>query len=327
MTDGDGLDELAAAATDGDRDALTELVRRIQHPLYRLALQFLGHPHDAQDATQEILIRLVTRLATFEGRSTFMTWTYTVATRHLLRTRKRLVETSVRGPVPFGELLDRGLAARDYTTDTAEYRMLCDEVRISCTYGMLLCLTRPLRAAYLLGDVLGLTDVDGATICRTTPAAFRQRLARARRTIRQVIDNRCSLVDPANPCRCGRQIQAGLDLGILDRTSLPLATHPRQPGDAVERRRLDTIADQIDIAVAIGELYRADRFAAPAQVWASPPTGLPRPDRRHCHPGLASFGEAQTGEAGRPNSGNSSGSGKPVMLAIWSPAVARTMMP
>lgn len=261
------LNDLAAAAIDGDRDALTELVRRVQHPLYQLALQFLGHPQDAQDATQEILIRLVTRLATFEGRAQFMTWAYTVATRQLLRTRKRRVESSVRGAAPFAELLDRGLAARDFTTDTAEYRLLCEEVRISCTYGMLLCLTRPLRAAYLLGDVLGLPDTEGAAICEITPAAFRQRLARARRTIRHVIDNRCGLVNPANPCRCGRQIQSALHLGFLDRDRLTLTRHPRRPGDTAERRRLDTVADQIDTAVAIGELYRADRFAAPAQVW------------------------------------------------------------
>lgn len=191
-----------------------------------------------------------------------MTWAYTVATRHLLRTRKRLIESSVRGPVEFGELLDRGLAARDFTTDAADYRLLCHEIRISCTYGMLLCLTRPHRAAYLLGDVLGLPDVDGAAICDITPAAFRQRLARARRTIRQVIDNRCGLVNPANPCRCGRQIQSALDHGILDRTTLPLATHPR-----IEQPRLAALAEQVDTAVAIGELYRADRFAAPTAVW------------------------------------------------------------
>ena len=261
------LDELAFAAIDGDREALTALVQRVQHPLYQLALQFLGHPQDAQDATQEILVRLVTRLATFEGRSQFMTWAYTVATRQLLRTRKRLVESSVRGAQPFAELLDRGLAARDFTAEEAEYRLLCEEVRISCTYGMLLCLTRPLRAAYLLGDVLGLPDTVGAEICETTPAAFRQRLARARRTIRYVIDNRCGLVNPASPCRCGRQIDAALNLGLFDRANLALAAHPRRPGDAIERRRLDALADQVDTAVAIGELYRADRFAAPTQVW------------------------------------------------------------
>ena len=84
--------------------------------------------------------------------------------------------------------------------------------------------------------------------------------------IRHVIDNRCGLVNPANPCRCGRQIQAGLDVFYLDRANLPLARHPRQPDDT-SRQTLDTLANQIDVAVAIGELYRAGRFAAPAQIW------------------------------------------------------------
>src|SRR5918996_1393979 len=92
------LDGLARRAGEGDRDALRELVRESQHPMYRLALRFLGNPDDAQDACQEILIRIVTRLGTFEGRSKFTTWAYTVATRSLLRTRKRMVESSMHGP-------------------------------------------------------------------------------------------------------------------------------------------------------------------------------------------------------------------------------------
>ncbi|WP_158220652.1 RNA polymerase sigma factor [Kineosporia sp. A_224] len=277
---GPSLDDLAAAATRGDDAALAELVRQVQHPLYRLALRFLGDPHDAQDATQEILARVVTRLSTFEGRSAFMTWAYAVATRHLLRARRRAVEASVRGPVPFGTLLDAGLDDRDFTAEEAEYRQLCEEVRISCTYGMLLCLGRDQRAAYLLGDVIGLTDAEAAPILDVTPAAFRQRLARARRTLRAVIDNRCGLVDPANPCRCGRQIRSGIEVGYLDRARLPLSTHARTSGDGPARARLDAVlaaraADQIDTAVAIGELYRADRFAAPPQLWEHLRTRLP----------------------------------------------------
>ena len=68
------LDGLARRAAEGDRDALTDLLREIQHPMYRLALRFLGNPDDAQDACQEILIRIVTRLGTYEGRSKFSTW-------------------------------------------------------------------------------------------------------------------------------------------------------------------------------------------------------------------------------------------------------------
>jgi RNA polymerase sigma factor (sigma-70 family) len=264
--DGDAeldLDELARRAADGDRDALSDLVRGLQHPMYRLALRFLGHPHDAQDACQEILIRIVTHLGSFEGRSKFTTWAYTVATRTLLRTKKRFVESSVQGPEQFAAFLDAGMGDVDPTIEEAEYRLLCEEIRISCTYGMLLCIPRPQRAAYLLADVIGLTDVEGADVLGCTRAAFRQRVSRARRTLRYVIDNRCGLVDPANPCRCDRQITASEEAGILRRDDLPLAEHRREE----VRVWIDPVAKQLDDVVAIGDLYRFDRFAAPAALW------------------------------------------------------------
>jgi RNA polymerase sigma factor (sigma-70 family) len=260
----DSLDGLARRAADGDREALSELVREIQHPLYRLALRFLGDPDDAQDACQEVLIRIVTRLGTFEGRSKFSTWAYTVAVRSLLRTRGRLHEGSVKGAEWYAAALDAGLGDVDPTLEEAEYRLLAEEVRISCTYGMLLCLPRPQRAAYLLADALGLTDAEGAEILGTSRETFRQRVSRARRTLRVVIDNRCGLVDPANPCRCGRQIASGEAAGVIDRARLPLARHPRQE----ERVWIEPVAKQLDTVVAIGDLYRFDRFAAPARLWS-----------------------------------------------------------
>jgi hypothetical protein len=99
------LTDLARGAVAGDRAALTTLVGRIQHPLYRVSLRFLGHPQDAEDATQEILIRVITRLGTFEGRSELMTWAHGVAIRMLLRTRMRLAESSVRGADAFAEVV------------------------------------------------------------------------------------------------------------------------------------------------------------------------------------------------------------------------------
>jgi len=231
--------------------------------MYRLALRFLGNPDDAQDACQEILIRIVTRLGTFEGRSKFSTWAYTVAVRSLLRTRKRLYESAVQGAEQYAAALDAGLADEDPTLEEAEYRLLSEEVRVSCTYGMLLCLPRSQRAAYALADVLGLTEGEGAEVLDCSREAFRQRVSRARRTLRFVIDNRCGLVDPDNPCRCGRQIASGEAAGVIDRTRLPLARHPRQ----APRVWIEPVAKQLDAVAAIGDLYRFDRFAAPAQLW------------------------------------------------------------
>jgi hypothetical protein len=104
---------------------------------------------------------------------------------------------------------------------------------------------------------------DGAEVLGCTRDAFRQRVSRARRTLRQVIDNRCGRIDPANPCRCGRQIASSEAAGILDRDRLPLAGHPREE----VRVWVEPVAKQLDAVVAIGDRYRFDRFAAPAWLW------------------------------------------------------------
>jgi DNA-directed RNA polymerase specialized sigma24 family protein len=62
------LEKLARRAAAGDSAALSRLVEEVQHPVYRLALRFLGHAEDAKDASQEILVRLITHLGSFEGR-------------------------------------------------------------------------------------------------------------------------------------------------------------------------------------------------------------------------------------------------------------------
>src|SRR5260370_38660857 len=65
---------LVMRARSGDREALEDLVQRHQGWIYNLALRMLFHPQDAEDATQEILVKVRTRLPSFEGRSTVRTW-------------------------------------------------------------------------------------------------------------------------------------------------------------------------------------------------------------------------------------------------------------
>jgi RNA polymerase sigma factor (sigma-70 family) len=228
-----------------------------------------GHPQDAADAAQEAMIRIVTHLDQFERRSAFMTWAYTVAARQLLTTRTRQAEASVRGPEAFAAFLD---AHRDDTAGSPEaslaYAELCADVRLGCTYGMLLCLTRPVRLAYLLGDLLGMPDTDGAAICGTTPAAYRQRLARGRRTMRSIMSDRCGLIRHSNPCRCTKLVRASIEHGLTDPDHPAFARHPGVSAP-IPTGTLERAAAQLDTAVAIAEVYRSDpSWQAPQQVWA-----------------------------------------------------------
>jgi RNA polymerase sigma factor (sigma-70 family) len=272
----DEVTQLAVRAQSGDAQALEELCRRLHAPMYRLALRFSGHPVDAQDATQEIMIRLVTHLSSFEGRSRFTTWAYTVATRQLVRTAQRPTEASVLGPVEFVEFLDRNRAVDSWdASDEVVYAELCADVRLSCTYGMLLCLNREQRLAYLMGDLLGFTDRDAAEICDTTPPAFRQRLARARHTMRELMGGHCGLVRASNPCRCNRLVGASINHGLLDPKNPRWARHAGVTLP-IATETLQQAANELDLAVAVAEVYKSDpAFAAPAELWDALKSSLP----------------------------------------------------
>jgi RNA polymerase sigma factor (sigma-70 family) len=261
------LEALAQRAASGDRDALEQVCKELRDPIFRLALRFFSEPADAEDSAQEILLQVITHLGTFEGRSKLTTWVYRIASRHLLRTKRRGAEPTVHSAAEIAEYLDASLAPTPYTAaDDAEYRMLRDEVRTSCTYGMLLTLTRGVRLAYILGDLLEMTDQEGAEALEISPAAFRQRLARARQTIRPIIAGRCGLVDEANPCSCDRQIQAALDNGLIPQSG-PVLVRLERGRPTVDAAGVARAADQLDVAERFAGLFRTEpQFKAPARI-------------------------------------------------------------
>src|SRR3954468_10994092 len=84
--------ELVEKARGGDKAALEALVSTAKDLVYNLAVRMLGDRDEADDVSQEIMIRLVTGLSTFRGESSFKTWVYKVASNHLLTARKQRAE-------------------------------------------------------------------------------------------------------------------------------------------------------------------------------------------------------------------------------------------
>lgn len=190
------LNALVAAAQKGDRNALEALVRFVQKDVYNLAVRFLWHPQDAEDAAQEILIRVITGLAGFEGKSSFRTWVYRIASNTLLTQGKKRMEQAALSFEEFGEALGEGLSDAQLTdgNDIVE-ELLLEEVKIGCTHAMLLCLDRDHRFAYILGEILDLDHIEGAEVLAITPAAFRKRLSRAKQRITTFMMAHCGLVE------------------------------------------------------------------------------------------------------------------------------------
>jgi RNA polymerase sigma-70 factor (ECF subfamily) len=71
---------LAVRAQDGDRAALTALVERHEPRVRRLAGYMLNDPQDAEDAAQEALAKVLTRIDQFRGEARFATWLYSLVT-------------------------------------------------------------------------------------------------------------------------------------------------------------------------------------------------------------------------------------------------------
>ena len=92
MTNPTTLEEMARQAIDGDREALEGIVRALQADIYGLSLRMLWNREDAEDATQEILVRIVTRLSQFDFRSRLKTWAYRVAANFILDVKKSGIE-------------------------------------------------------------------------------------------------------------------------------------------------------------------------------------------------------------------------------------------
>jgi DNA-directed RNA polymerase specialized sigma24 family protein len=129
------LEDVARRAIDGDRNALDLLVRDLQGDVYGLALRMLWNREDAEDATQEILVRVVTRLTQFDFRSRLKTWAYRVAINYILDVKKSPVERMHLNFERFADDLADGLSP-DGPAD-AERSLLVEEVKIGCTLGML----------------------------------------------------------------------------------------------------------------------------------------------------------------------------------------------
>ncbi len=267
-TTGEETDEaLLVRARAGGRDALEALIARHQPWVYNIALRMLSRHEDAEDATQEVLVKVVKGLPSFRGESKFTTWLYRIAANHLLNVKKAKWAAS-EAVCSFAEAaagLERvpDLDPPDPATIPVPFEILVEEVKVSCVMGTLLCLDGRQRLVFILGTVFGVSDAVGAEIVGVTPVNFRQLLSRARRDLYEYLRGNCSLVNPGASCRCARKTRAYIQGGFVDPNDLRFtAAHLKRMRDIVEERA-DAVGDAF---TQVGDdVYRGHPFYEPAE--------------------------------------------------------------
>ena len=217
------LETAAHKAIKGDRDALNQMVSALQQDIYGLSFRMLCNREDAEDAAQEILIRVVTHLSQFDFRSKLKTWAFRIAVNYILDVKKSAVERMRLNFEQFAEEITKGLNSD--ALPEAEESLLIEEVKIGCTFGMLQCLDRESRLAYILGEIMDVPGPEAAEILDISQALFRKRLQLARTSILTFTKSYCGLASDSAPCRCNRQVPRLLREGrISERASKFAAT-------------------------------------------------------------------------------------------------------
>jgi RNA polymerase sigma-70 factor (ECF subfamily) len=175
-----------AAARDGDRAALESLLRRHYDRCYAICRRLLGNDQDALDATQEAMIAIARSIGSFNGRSSFSTWTYRVATNAALdelrrRRRRPLVDSSIGAGERVTTLDQWPDSARpDEVGDSVAARLSLDQA--------LEQVSEEHRVAVVLRDMLDLEYGAIAEVLRVPIGTVRSRIARGRLALAQALE-------------------------------------------------------------------------------------------------------------------------------------------
>ena len=218
------LEDAARRAIAGDRDALNELVIALQGDLFGLALRMLFNREDAEDATQEIMIRILTRLSQFDSRSKLKTWAYRVAVNYILDVKKSAKERMRLSFEQLAEDITAGLSQPD-APDAAQ-SLLVEEVKIGCSFAMLQCLDRKHRLAYILGEIMEIPGPEAAEILEVSPELLRKRLQVARTTMLGFMTSYCGLASDVAACKCNRHVPGLLHAGRIATGTYTFAAKP-----------------------------------------------------------------------------------------------------
>jgi RNA polymerase sigma factor (sigma-70 family) len=200
---------------EGDRKALDDLIKLHQPFIYNVAWKMTNNQADAKDVTQEVLIKVITKLSSFKQQSSFRTWLYRIVVNEFLQTKRRAKEDQFDD---FNDLDNKLKAIPDGNPspqEELEQSEFTKEARTRCMSGMLMCLSREQRLLYIIGDLFGIDHNIGSEVFGISKQNYRVRLSRARTELHNFMEFRCGLVNENNSCRCHKKAKSLKDKGVL----------------------------------------------------------------------------------------------------------------
>lgn len=244
-------------ATEGDKQALETLILEVQDMVFNLSLRMLGTFTDAEDATQDILLKIITHLSSFRKESSFSTWAFRIAVNHLKNYQKHMFAKHPLSFEFYGEDIENArLENIPDLTQNVEKSILAEELKMSCTNVMLQCLDAESRCIFILGTMFKVDSRIAGEILDLTPEAYRQRLSRVRKKMAEFLGTYCGEYGNGN-CKCSKRINYAIQSHRLNPCCLDYTSAREIPQQ--------TISSVKDAMEDIDELSQQFSFCKPYQ--------------------------------------------------------------
>jgi len=173
----EGSANVIAAAKAGDLAAFEQLMRQYERMVLVTALRLLGSLHDAQDASQEVFLKLYRNLGKVESSGNISGWLYRVTVNACHDVRRRRPDS-----VPMedaGELRSREADPAEQSAERERRRVLQLSLRM---------LSEKERAALVLRDLEGLTTEEVARVLGSSEATVRSQVSKARVKVKGFVE-------------------------------------------------------------------------------------------------------------------------------------------
>lgn len=248
-------------ACKGDPKALEELIKSIQDMIFNLSLRMLGSPQDAEDASQDIILKIIIGLNGFRKESSFSTWVYRIAVNSLINYKKSMFSQHPLSFEFYGEDIRKGyLDIQPELLHNVDEHLLAEELKASCTNVMLQCLDAESRCIFVLGTMFRLDSKVAGEILNISPEVYRKRLSRIRKKVADFIKEYCGLGN--GYCNCYKRVGYAISNHRLSPNRLEYMNM-----DRIEEDRVDTFVISMERLDEISQLfYKMPRYKNPKPI-------------------------------------------------------------
>lgn len=199
-----------------NRGLTEETLQNLHNMIFNISLNMLYNETEAEDATQQIMLKVLEGFPKFKGDSKLGTWAYRVARNFLLDHKQKMFNQPLSFDIFAQDVQSFTPYRGEWGLSPAEEKIYVEQVKVGCTLAMLQCLDKESRVVFILGGIFHLPGDEAAESCGLSHSNYRKKLSRTKQKVRNFLSANCGLVSDDSPCRCHRRLLIAKERGHID---------------------------------------------------------------------------------------------------------------